>query len=80
MPGATYDYGPAPAKVLARVSALQARAEALGLPLATVALHFARRHPAATSVLLGTAKSSSLLRNLGALEEELPAGAEALLA
>ncbi|WP_172327943.1 aldo/keto reductase [Mangrovicoccus sp. HB161399] len=80
VPGATYDYGPAPQEVLDRVAALQARAEAEGLPLATAALHFALRHPAAASVLLGTAKPSSLQRNLDALAAAFPADAEALLA
>ncbi|NDV00085.1 aldo/keto reductase [Pseudoroseicyclus sp. CLL3-39] len=78
--GATYDYGPAPQPVLDQVAALQARAEAAGLPLATAALHFARRQPAVASVLLGTAKASTLQRNLAALAEELPEGAEAALA
>ena len=33
--GATYDYGPAPEEVLNQVAELQARSEALGVPLAT---------------------------------------------
>ncbi|MBE9638308.1 aldo/keto reductase [Salipiger mangrovisoli] len=76
--GATYDYGPAPKEVLDRVAALQAEAESHGIPLATAALHFALRHPATASVLLGTAKASSLTRNLDAIQRDLPAGAEAL--
>lgn len=77
--GATYDYGPAPRDVLEAVAALQAEAGRHGLPLASAALHFARRHPAAASVLLGTAKPSSLLRNLDALAQSLPEGAEGWL-
>lgn len=78
--GATYDYGPAPREVLDRVADLQAAAEAHGLPLASAALHFALRHPAAASVLLGTAKASTLRRNLAALQTPVPAGTEALFA
>ncbi|SFD83022.1 aldo/keto reductase [Roseivivax sediminis] len=78
--GATYDYGPAPEDVRARVAELQSRAEAHGLKLPTAALHFARDHPAAASVLLGTAKASSLTRNLSALAEEIPGEARAALA
>ncbi len=78
--GATYDYGPAPQEVLDRVAELQQQSAAFGLPLATTALHYAMNHPATTSVLLGTAKPSSLLRNLEALAAPLPAGAEVLLA
>lgn len=80
VPGATYDYGPAPQAVLDRVAALRSRAEAHGVPLATAALEFARRHPAAASVLLGTARPVSLARNLAALAQPFPAGAEAALA
>lgn len=78
--GATYDYAPASDEILDRVSALQERAESHGIPLATAALHFAIRHPAAASVLLGTARPSSLTRNLDALSQPLPEGADAALA
>jgi hypothetical protein len=37
------------------------------------------RHSAAASVLLGTAKSSTLARNLATLEEEVPAEAGQML-
>lgn len=65
--GATYDYGPAPQQVLDRVAALEDQAAAQGMPLATAALHFARDHPAATAVLLGTANPATLRRNVDAL-------------
>lgn len=70
--GATYDYAEAPPEILDRVAELQRRAEAQGVPLATAALHFAHRHPAATSILLGTAKPRTLQRNLDALAQPLP--------
>ncbi|MEE9428619.1 MAG: aldo/keto reductase [Paracoccaceae bacterium] len=76
--GATYDYGEAPQEILERVAQLEARALGLGIPLATAALQFALRHPASISVLLGTAKPSSLLRNLDALETTLPDDVDAL--
>ena len=79
VPGATYDYGPAPKHVLDRVAELQSEAARHGLPLPGAALHFAMRHPAAVSVLLGTAKPSSLTRNLESLAQEVPKGAEGLL-
>ncbi|KEO58348.1 aldo/keto reductase [Thioclava indica] len=78
--GATYDYGPAPQDVLDKVAGLQARAARFGVPLATAALQFGLHHKAAASVLLGTAKPSSLMRNLEAAFQELPAGIETLLA
>lgn len=78
--GATFDYGPASAEVLERVSALQARSEALGVPLATAAMRFAIQHPASASVLLGTAKPRSLTRNLEALNAPVPEELQSLFA
>lgn len=78
--GASYDYGPAPQEVLDRVAQLQARAKRHGLPLATAALQFAKQHPAAASVLLGTAKPATLKRNLAALAQTVPAEARRALA
>lgn len=72
--GAWFDYAPASAKVLRKVTALKQKTDDIGVPLATAALHFARDHPAAASVLLGTARTSSLQRNLRALSDPLPAG------
>ncbi|WP_417818541.1 aldo/keto reductase [Tritonibacter scottomollicae] len=80
VPGATYDYGPAPEAVMDRVRALEARAADFGVPLATAALQFAIRHPAVASVLLGTAKPASLQRNLEALAAPVPAGLDAAFA
>ncbi|WAP67540.1 aldo/keto reductase [Jiella pelagia] len=71
VPGATYDYEPAPRDVLEKVSALQADARRHGVPLATAALHFASRHKAAAAILLGTAEPSILTRNLDALATQL---------
>lgn len=71
--GATYDYEPASPEIIKQVTVLQEKADQLGLPLATAALHFARRHELTASVLLGTAKVSSLQRNLAALNTSVPA-------
>ncbi|KFB08117.1 aldo/keto reductase [Nitratireductor basaltis] len=79
VPGATYDYGPAPQDVLERVGELKAVAEAHDVALPTAAIHFAREHPAAAAVLLGTAKPSSLTRNLKALEVSVPLEAKKAL-
>ncbi|SON56652.1 Pyridoxal 4-dehydrogenase [Hartmannibacter diazotrophicus] len=76
VPGAHYDYGPAPEDVLEKVGALQRRAEAAGVPLATAALRFALAHPLAASTLIGTAKVSSLIRNLEAVSAPWAAGAD----
>ena len=74
--GACFDYQPASDEIMAKVTQLQARSDAIGVPLATAAMQFALRHPAAVSVLLGTAKASSLTRNLDALAVAWPEGAD----
>ncbi len=76
--GANFDYGPASPEILAKVGQLKDRADAQGVPLATAAMHYALRHPAAASVLLGTGKRSSLERNLTALEQPWPEGADVI--
>ncbi|MEO9896785.1 MAG: aldo/keto reductase [Paracoccaceae bacterium] len=68
--GATYDYAPASDQILRQVETLEAKANAQGLPLATAALHFAIDHPQTASALIGTAKLSSLKRNIDALRLE----------
>ena len=70
--GATYDYAPASSEILAQVSGLQTTSEWLGLPLATSALLFAKHYDLTASVLIGTAKASTLQRNLSALKTSLP--------
>jgi len=69
--GATYDYAPASEEVLAATGALQLKAESIGMTLAKASLQFAQSHPAAASVLIGTAKTKSLSRNLD-LAKALP--------
>ncbi|MDQ0318228.1 D-threo-aldose 1-dehydrogenase [Pararhizobium capsulatum DSM 1112] len=62
--GSHFDYMPAAADVLEKVAAMEAVAQLQGLPLAAPAIQFALDHPAVASVLLGTAKPSSLVRNM----------------
>ena len=76
--GAWFDYAPASEDILRKVRALKRQTDATGVPLATAALHFARSHPAAASILLGTARPSSLQRNLGALNAPVPDACRAL--
>jgi len=70
--GATYNYTPACPEILAQVTDLQNSAGAMGLPLATAALLFAKRHDLAASVLIGTARAATLQRNLTALNATVP--------
>ena len=76
--GATFDYGPAPERILQGVQKLEEKSTALGILLATAALQFAKRHELTASVLVGTAKTSSLIRNIEALAAEMPAQFDAI--
>jgi D-threo-aldose 1-dehydrogenase len=72
VPGAHFDYGPAPEPVLTRVRALERVAADHGVPLAAAALGFPLRDPVVATVLIGTAKPSSLARNLELLTVPVP--------
>lgn len=77
VPGANFDYGPASAEVLDKVAAMEQVAARHGVPLAAAALAFPLRDPTVATVLLGTAKPSSLARNLELLSVEVPESAYA---
>ena len=70
--GSHFDYMPAKPEVLDKVSAMEEIAKRHGLPLAAPAIQFPLRDPAVSSVLLGTAKPSSLMRNMDLFEPKLP--------
>lgn len=72
VPGANFDYGPASEAILAKVAAMENVAESNGYPLAAAALQFPLQEPVVASVLLGTAKPSSLARNLELLSVNVP--------
>ncbi|WP_127502831.1 aldo/keto reductase [Actinoplanes solisilvae] len=71
-PGATYDYAPAPAEIVARAQALQFLCTAYGVPLAAAALRFPARHPAVAAVLLGPAGRAQLAENLRDWDYPIP--------
>lgn len=62
--GAHFDYMPATEDVRAKVAAMEAIARERGMPLAAPALQFPLANPQIASVLIGTAKPSSLERNM----------------
>jgi D-threo-aldose 1-dehydrogenase len=72
VPGAHFDYGPASADIQDRVNGMQAEAERQGSTLAAAALRFVLDHPAVASVLVGSAKASSLVRNAEMLARTEP--------
>lgn len=70
--GAHFDYMPASNDVLSRVRALEELASANGVSLAAAAMQFPNRHAAVASVLIGTARPSSLRRNAQLLRTPVP--------
>ena len=71
-PEAYFDYEPANNDIVRRVSGLQSLAAEYGFPLAAAALQFPLQTPAVASVLIGTAKASSLLKNIELLSTKVP--------
>ncbi|MDR6635295.1 D-threo-aldose 1-dehydrogenase [Phyllobacterium sp. 1468] len=72
VPGANFDYGPASDDILGRVRSMQKIAEANSIPLAAAAMQFPLREPVVANVLIGTAKPSSLTRNMELLKVDVP--------
>lgn len=72
VPGSHFDYMAASDDVLAKVGAMEAIAKRHGVPLAAPALQFPLHDPIVASVLIGTAKPSSLTRNMEIVEPPLP--------
>ena len=70
--GARYDYAPASAEVLRRTQAFAATCARHGVPLAALALQFARAHPAVRSILIGVSRAESVVRNVAALAWPIP--------
>ncbi|MBB3932291.1 D-threo-aldose 1-dehydrogenase [Kaistia hirudinis] len=74
-PGAPFNYEPASEDILERVRGLEAVAQKHGVSLGGAAMAFPLMSPVVASVLIGTAKPSSLERNLDLLKETVPAAA-----
>jgi D-threo-aldose 1-dehydrogenase len=65
--GATYDYGPAPAELVDAARRMASACRTRGVSLATAALQFAARHPAAAYVLAGMRSEAEVAENVAAL-------------
>ncbi len=72
-PGSNFDYGPAPQDILDKVAGMERISAEAGYPLAQAALQFPLAEPCVASILIGTARASSLTRNMELLGTTLPA-------
>lgn len=69
-----FNYGDAPAEVVARVEALRAACAAEGVTLQAAALQFPLGHPAALTVVSGARNAEQIKANIAWFEEPVPAG------
>ena len=74
VPGAKYNYTPAPDDVMAKVREIEAVCKAHGLSIRQAALAFAFLHPAVISVLLGGDTPAQVTANVADLATEVPTG------
>ncbi|MQT11649.1 aldo/keto reductase [Segnochrobactrum spirostomi] len=72
VPGARYNYEPAPADILARVARIKAVCDRFGVPLPAAALQFPLSHPAVSTVLTGVTDRDMLSRNLEGFRVPVP--------
>ena len=74
VPGATYDYRPAPPKVLAKAQAMERLCERYDVPLRAAALQFPLGHPAVASVLVGMRSPEEVADAAAMASVKIPGG------
>ncbi|WP_420328969.1 aldo/keto reductase [Mameliella sp.] len=72
VPGAHYNYAPASDEILNRVEKIQTICNRHDTPLPAAALQYPDQSPLVASTLIGTAKASSLKRNIAQFNDDLP--------
>lgn len=73
VPGAKYNYEDAPAEILAKVERIKNVTDRHGVPLHVAAQHFARAHPAVSSLIIGSANAAEADDNRASWDMETPA-------
>ncbi|MFF1635352.1 aldo/keto reductase [Leifsonia sp. NPDC058248] len=71
-PGATFDYGAAPAELLARTERIADIADGYGVSIPQLAVQFPLRHPAVATVVLGADSGAQITRNAGLADAPVP--------
>ncbi|MFL9933757.1 aldo/keto reductase [Paraburkholderia sp. RL18-103-BIB-C] len=72
VPGARYNYQPAPPDVMTRVAKIETVCDSHGVRLADAAMQFALGHPAVTSLVLGAVTPEEVRRNVASLASPIP--------
>jgi D-threo-aldose 1-dehydrogenase len=79
-PAATYDYQPAPPRVIERARRIAAVCAARGLPVGAAALQFTLRHPAVTAAVVGARSPGEISDDARYLAAQVPGALFAELA
>jgi D-threo-aldose 1-dehydrogenase len=73
IPGAHYNYGPAPQPIIDRVSRIEKVCKEFNVPLKAAALQFVLAHPAIPTVLAGTRNPHHMQENIDLMVHKIPA-------
>lgn len=73
VPGATYNYAPAPPDIAARVGRIEAVCRSHGVTLRQAALAFPLGHPAVATLVLGAVRTQEVESNVADLAAKVPA-------
>lgn len=73
IPGARYNYRPAPPEIMERVKRIEDVCVAHRVPLAAAAMQFPLAHPAIASVVLGAVTAEEVKRNIAGFSRRIPA-------
>jgi D-threo-aldose 1-dehydrogenase len=73
IPGAKFEYGPAPDDIVERVRRIEAICAKHGTTIRRAAVQFAMAHPAVVSVVLGAVKPAEVEANASDADQALPA-------
>jgi D-threo-aldose 1-dehydrogenase len=73
VPGAKYNYTPAPPEILDRVRRIERVCAGHGVPLPVAAMHFSLAGPAVSSLVLGAVTPDEVKRNVAAISATVPA-------
>ena len=72
VPGAMYNYSPAPRPILERVANIEAICERYAVPLAAAALQFPLGHPVVASIIPGAVSAAQVKQNVAAFRYPIP--------
>ncbi len=73
VPGAKYNYAPAPADIMERVGRIETLCRQHGVSLRQAALSFPAAHPAAVTLLLGAESPAEITANAADVGSDVPA-------